>query len=224
MAKRLSAVVFAAALASMGFASQAHAQSGWQCVTFARFFSGVQLFGDAWTWWQGAVGKYARGSTPQSGAILVFKPNGVMRLGHVAVVSHVLTDRIIQVTHANWSPIEGRRGKVEKDVTVVDVSTAGDWSQVKVWYNPNGDLGGTTYPTYGFIYNAPNNAAYKVTQVAMNTAVNTVAHAAASAAAKIADVAAGTTTKIADAATGTTAPATKIADVTAGKPAATSAR
>jgi hypothetical protein len=70
----------------------------------------------------------------------------------VAVVSQVLTDRIIQITHANWSPIEGSRGKIEKDVTLVDVSPQGDWSEVKVWYDPSRDLGGSTYETYGFIY------------------------------------------------------------------------
>jgi len=128
--------------------------SGWQCVTFARLFSGIQIFGDAWTWWDHAIGKYTRGFTPESGSVLVFKPYGAMSRGHVAVVSQVLTDRIIQVTHANWSPIEGRRGKVEKDVTVVDVSKAGDWSQVKVFYNPTGDLGTTVYPTFGFVYKA----------------------------------------------------------------------
>jgi len=64
----------------------------------------------------------------------------------------VLTDRIVQITHANWSPIEGSRGKIEKDVTLVDVSAGGDWSEVKVWYDPNRDLGGSTYQTYGFIY------------------------------------------------------------------------
>ena len=66
--------------------------------------------------------------------------------------AEVLTDRIVQITHANWSPIEGSRGKVEKDVTLVDVSPEGNWSQVKVWYDPSRDLGGSTYPTYGFIY------------------------------------------------------------------------
>jgi len=81
-----------------------------------------------------------------------------MTRGHVAVVSQVLTERIIQVTHANWSPIAGRRGKVEKDVTVVDVSKAGDWSQVKVFYDPTGDLGTTVYPTYGFVYKAARAA------------------------------------------------------------------
>ena len=132
--------------------------SGWQCVTFARLFSGIQIFGDARTWWTQALGKYARGFSPEAGSVLVFKPYGPMTRGHVAVVSQVLTDRIIQVTHANWSPIDGKRGKVEKDVTVVDVSKVGDWSQVKVFYHPTGDLGTTAYPTYGFIYKAAKAA------------------------------------------------------------------
>jgi surface antigen len=132
--------------------------SGWQCAQFARIFSGIQIFGDAWTWWSQALGKYARGFTPEAGSVLVFKPYGPMTRGHVAVVSQVLTDRIIQVTHANWSPVDGRRGKVEKDVTVVDVSKVGDWSQVKVFYNPTGDLGTTVYPTYGFVYKAAKAA------------------------------------------------------------------
>jgi surface antigen len=130
----------------------------WQCAEFARLFSGIQLFGDARTWWGEALGKYARGFTPEAGSVLVFKPYGSMTRGHVAVVSQVLTDRIIQVTHANWSPIAGRRGRVEKDVTVVDVSKNGDWSQVKVFYDPTGDLGTTAYPTYGFIYRAARAA------------------------------------------------------------------
>ena len=132
--------------------------SGWQCAQFARIFSGINIFGDAYTWWTQALGKYARGFTPQAGSVLVFKPYGPMSRGHVAVVSQVITDRIIQVTHANWSPIDGHRGKVEKDVTVVDVSDRGDWSRVKVWYNPSGDLGTTAYPTYGFVYKALNAA------------------------------------------------------------------
>ena len=133
-------------------ATGAVAETYWQCVPFARLMSGIQLFGDARTWWQQAIGRYETGFTPKSGAVLCFKPTERMRLGHVAVVSQVLTDRIIQITHANWSPIEGSRGKIEKDVTLVDVSPQGDWSEVKVWYDPSRDLGGSTYPTYGFIY------------------------------------------------------------------------
>jgi surface antigen len=142
-----------AAAAFVTFApAGAAADAYWQCVPFARLISGVQIFGDAWTWWQQASGRYETGFSPRSGAVLCFKPTSRMRLGHVAVVSQVLTDRVVQITHANWSPIEGSRGKVEKDVTIVDVSSSGDWSQVKVWYDPNRDLGGSTYATHGFIY------------------------------------------------------------------------
>jgi surface antigen len=141
-----------AALLMCALPAGAMADSYWQCVPFARLISGIQIFGDARTWWGQAVGKYETGFAPKAGAVLCFKPTGRMRLGHVAVVSQVLTDRVIQVTHANWSIIDGGRGQVEKDVTVVDVSPTGDWSKVKVWYDPSADLGATTYPTYGFIY------------------------------------------------------------------------
>lgn len=142
-----------AAAAVMALApAGAIADTYWQCVPFARLISGIQIFGDARTWWQQAAGRYETGYQPRAGAVLCFKPTSRMRLGHVAVVSQVLTDRVVQITHANWSPIEGSRGKVEKDVTVIDVSAQGDWSEVKVWYDPSRDLGGSTYPTHGFIY------------------------------------------------------------------------
>ena len=114
----------------------------------------MQIFGDAWTWWQKATGKYDEGQAPKPGAVLVFRSQGKMKLGHVAVVSQVITDRYIQVTHANWSPVEGHRGRVEENVNVLDVSDKGDWSKVKVWYGPLNDLGSTVYSTYGFIYQA----------------------------------------------------------------------
>jgi surface antigen len=154
----------------------ASAESYWQCVPFARLISGVQIFGDAWTWWAQAAGKYETGFTPKAGAVLCFKPNGKMRLGHVAVVTQVLTDRIVQVSHANWSIIDGSRGQVEKNVTVVDVSPAGDWSQVKVWFDPTGNLGATVYPTYGFIYSTPKQG--NGFQVAQNAAVAMAQNAA----------------------------------------------
>ncbi len=34
----------------------------------------------------------------------------------------------------------------------MDASAKGDWSAVKVWYAPIGDVGTHAYPTYGFIY------------------------------------------------------------------------
>lgn len=159
----------------------ARAESYTQCVPFARTFSGIQIFGDAYTWWQQATGRYNKGFVPKSGAVLVFKPTGIMKDGHVAVVSQVLTDRVIQVTHANWSILSGRRGKVEKDVTVIDVSTKGDWSAVKVWYDPARDLGSTVYPTYGFIYSSTQNVAMAAAENAVRTvAQNAMSQVAAS--------------------------------------------
>jgi surface antigen len=158
----------------------AHAEDYLQCVPFARTFSGIQIFGDAYTWWQQASGKYNKGFVPKTGAVLVFKQTGIMRQGHVAVVSQVLTDRVIQVTHANWSVISGTRGKVEKDVTVIDVSQQGDWSSVKVWYDPVRDLGNTVYPTYGFIYSSTQNAArYAAQNAVMNIAQTAFSQVAA---------------------------------------------
>jgi surface antigen len=160
-----------AAILSLATSANAVADTYWQCVPFARLMSGIQIFGDAYTWWRQAIGHYETGFTPKAGAVLCFKPTERMRLGHVAVVSQVLTDRIIQITHANWSPIEGSRGKIEKDVTLVDVSPRGDWSAVKVWYDPTRDLGGSTYSTYGFIY--PDAAARQMAASGMTTAENT---------------------------------------------------
>ena len=142
------------------FALPAPAEAaGWQCAPFARIFSGVQLFGDAYSWWQKAIGKYDRGSAPKEGAVLVFKAAGGMRVGHVATVSRIISDRIIKVTHANWSIINGHRGQVERDVTVVDASPNNDWSQVKVWYAPLQGVGTHAYPVYGFIYGGAKAAA-----------------------------------------------------------------
>lgn len=179
----LSSLAFAA-LVSLVPTAGAVADTYWQCVPFARLMSGIQIFGDARTWWQQAIGKYETGFTPRAGAVLCFKPTERMRLGHVAVVSQVLTDRIVQITHANWSPIEGSRGKIEKDVTLVDVSPRGDWSEVKVWYDPSRDLGGSTYPTYGFIY--PDAQATRVANSGLNSAENTAIAMAQTAATQMA--------------------------------------
>ena len=156
MMKRLQAAAVAATLGifALGFAAPSVKadEPYWQCVTFARMFSGIQIFGDAHTWWSQAQDRFSTGQRPQTGAVLTFRPTGRMSRGHVAVVSEILTDRVIRITHANWG---GSRGKVEENVTVVDVSDQGDWSAVKVWYNPINDLGTTVYPTYGFIYKEP---------------------------------------------------------------------
>jgi surface antigen len=130
----------------------ASGQPYWQCVPIARMLSGIQIIGDAHTWWGQAEGRYARGSMPRRGAVLAFKPHGSMVLGHVAAVSRIIDGRTILVTHSNWSPINGEKGQIERDVKVVDVSDAGDWSAVRVWYAPLQDLGSTAWPVFGFIY------------------------------------------------------------------------
>lgn len=139
-------------LVSMAVAPSAANAGGLQCAPFARMFSGIQLFGAAASWWNQAVGKYVRGNTPAIGSVLVFKAIGSMRSGHVATVTQVVSDRVIKITHANWSVIGGHRGQVERDVTVVDASPNGDWSAVKVWFAPIGKVGNKAYPVNGFIY------------------------------------------------------------------------
>ena len=120
---------------------------GMQCVTFARAETGIELSGNAANWWDNAAGVYDRGNTPEPGAILNFRANGRMRLGHVSVVRSVVSSREILIDHANWSS----RGGISRSVSVVDVSADNDWTAVRV------RLGGTenygaVYPTYGFIY------------------------------------------------------------------------
>lgn len=119
-----------------------------QCVPYARIVSGVQIYGDALTWWDQAENHYKRGHTPRRGAVLAFRPVGPMVLGHVAVVSRVLDDRRVLIRHANWSV----PGAIEEDVLAVDVSEDGDWSEVRVWHSPTNQMGARSNPTFGFIY------------------------------------------------------------------------
>ena len=123
-----------------------------QCVPFARQASGIQIYGDAWTWWDQADGRYRRGSKPKVGSVIVFPKSERLRLGHVAVVSRIVEKRVLMLTHANWSRLNGKRGHAEQDVTIFDVSPGNDWSQVKVWFRDTDGLGGTIYPVAGFIY------------------------------------------------------------------------
>ena len=124
----------------------AEARGGWQCVTYARTITDVSIRGNANTWWGQAAGRYERGKTPSTGAVLAFKSIPGMRAGHVAVVKDVVSDRELIIDHANWS----RRGGVERNARAIDVSEAGDWSEVRVTYG-NG-MGTRVNPTFGFIY------------------------------------------------------------------------
>ncbi|MFS0773881.1 CHAP domain-containing protein [Sphingomonas sp. 1P08PE] len=141
----------------------------WQCAPYARQISGIEIRGNANTWWSQAEGRYDRGHAPRAGAVLAFEATGRMRVGHVAMVSQVVNDREVLLTHANWS----RRGGVETDVRAVDVSDAGDWSRVRVWYGPNHDLGTSSYPTKGFIYaGRPQEAPVQFARTASADLVN----------------------------------------------------
>jgi len=135
-----------------------HAPAGIQCVPYARGVSGIRIFGDAWTWWEQAEGRYVRGNKPRIGAVMVLKPHGQMQLGHVAVVSQIIDKRTVLLRHANWSPINGVRGQIEENVHAVDVSPDNDWSAVRVWFAPLQNLGTTHWPVQGFIYKTPSPA------------------------------------------------------------------
>ena len=135
-------------LLALGYTGQAHA---WdfrlQCVPFARAISGIRLFGDAWRWWSEAAGRYERGQRPQPGSVLSFRPNTHMPLGHVAVVTRVVSARRIEIDHANWaSP-----GEITTGAAAVDVSERNDWSAVRVELGRS-ERFGSVYTTDGFIY------------------------------------------------------------------------
>lgn len=121
-----------------------------QCVPFARENSGIELTGNAHTWWDSAEGVYERGARPEVGSVLNFRSHGRMRLGHVAVVSNVIDGRTLAIDHANW----GTPGSIVRNVTVVDVSESNDWSAVRVALGDGGF--GSVYPTHGFIYDRPD--------------------------------------------------------------------
>ena len=69
-----------------------------------------------------------------------------------AAFSKIIDSRTVLIRHANWCPINGRRGQIEDNVRAVDVSPDNDWSAVRVWYGPSQALGTTHWPLAGFIY------------------------------------------------------------------------
>lgn len=120
--------------------------AGLQCVTFVRAETGVQLRGNAANWWNEAEGQYARGQAPEPGAVLSFRGAGRMRLGHVAVVRDIVNSREIAIDHAHWAG-----SGILREVSVIDVSPANDWTAVRVALR-QGAKYGSVYPTNGFIY------------------------------------------------------------------------
>jgi hypothetical protein len=116
-------------------------------VPYARDHSGVKLYGDAWTWWEKAAGKFSREFTPETGAVLVLTGYAGPERGHVAVVRSLISAREIHVDHANWLG----DGAIYLDDPVADVSANNDWSQVRVWNTRTGGWGTRIYPVQGFI-------------------------------------------------------------------------
>jgi len=126
-----------------------------QCAPYARAQSGIEIYGNAGTWWSQAEGRYERGNEPRVGAVLALQPSRAMPIGHVAVVAEIVDERTIYLNHANWSG----PGRIERRALAVDVSPEGDWSEVRVWYARQGSLGLRVNPAFGFIYNeAPDQA------------------------------------------------------------------
>ena len=113
---------------------------------YARATSGIDIRGDAWSWWDLAAGRYLRGQVPEVGAVLVLAQTERLHLGHLAVVRQVVDERDILVDHSNWVP-----GRVITGMAVRDVSPGNDWTELR-FFNPQYGVYGAIYPADGFIY------------------------------------------------------------------------
>lgn len=117
------------------------------CVEYARARSGLAVFGDAKFWWARAKNLYARASDPIENAVMVFSASKRLKLGHVAVVTNIVSRREIRVDQANWQ----NHGEIDHSTPVMDVSAKNDWSQVRVWDMKSGGFGAHVYAVSGFI-------------------------------------------------------------------------
>jgi surface antigen len=123
------------------------------CVQFVRQTTEFRLSGNAHLWWSRAAGVHARGSVPEVGSILSFKSIKSMPMGHIAVVSQVISSREIRIDHSNWV-----HGGVVRGAEVVDVSPRNDWTAVRVSLKPGTASYGSIYPTNGFIHARPHGS------------------------------------------------------------------
>jgi surface antigen len=123
-----------------------------QCVPFVRELSGIQIYGDAYTWWDKAASQgYERGKVPRLNAVIVLKKSSRLASGHVAMVRRIINQRRIEVTHANWGMEEDTRRLVHDTMPVIDVSPKNDWTSVE-FFNEQAGVFGQPYPAWGFIY------------------------------------------------------------------------
>jgi surface antigen len=117
------------------------------CVEYARLRSGLEIFGDAKTWWQHAENIYARFTQPASDAVMVFAGSKRIARGHVAVVTRIVSPREIRVDQANWQ----NHGEIDHNTPVLDVSAQNDWSKVRVWDMRSNRFGARVYAIKGFV-------------------------------------------------------------------------
>ncbi len=121
------------------------------CVEYARMRSGLAMFGDAKFWWARAKNLYARAKAPVENAVMVFTVTPRLKLGHVAVVTKIVSSREIRVDQANWQ----NHGEIDHSTPVLDVSTKNDWSQVRVWDIKSSQFGRMSMPVSGLFRQGP---------------------------------------------------------------------
>lgn len=117
------------------------------CVEYARARSGLAVFGDAKYWWGRAKNLYTRMAAPAEDAVMVFSGTKRLKHGHVAVVTHIVSNREIRVDQANWQ----NKGEIDLATPVLDVSAKNDWSKVRVWDMRSNGFGAHVYAISGFI-------------------------------------------------------------------------
>ncbi|MCH2547438.1 MAG: CHAP domain-containing protein [Alphaproteobacteria bacterium] len=122
-----------------------------QCVPYARKVSGIEIYGDAHTWWHQASPRYGRGTMPAPGAVLVLAKTRRLQHGHLAVVKRIISNRQIEVTHSNWGHNRATRSMIYDAMRVEDISPMNNWSQLRFW-NYHSSAFGSPYAAYGFIY------------------------------------------------------------------------
>lgn len=133
------------------YASGTYESEATQCVPYARSVSGINIYGNAHTWWNKATPHYRRGQRPETGAVLVLASDGKMRHGHLAVVKNVVSPRQIDVTHSNWGNNLKNRRITYHSMRAEDISPDNDWSSIRFWNYKAGSFG-FPYKALGFIY------------------------------------------------------------------------
>ncbi len=125
-------------------AKRARGERVW-CVPFARTLSGINLRGNAETWWDGARGIYERGAEPEVGAVMVF-------LGHAQAADGPCRRRVGNRQRPR-DPDRPRQLEAQPDQPEDERDRHFRGRRlvcVEVAYNP-GEYG-RAYPISGFVY------------------------------------------------------------------------